>query len=356
LLTKKRSEAVKKILVKVAIWSSSIPVFKNIAAEGLGLFGTANLNISERLTVLKEVLDKARTWLDIETSPLPVLKVFVAPEYLLLKSSNKKAISFDEFQLATSQSRLESWSEGLLFIPGTVVWKKPAATQSEPPLTDRPLKIENKLERYADRQRNYYTRKSGAVSSLSEKWIEQEQNSLREKLDKLKAAAPQQDVYIARNVAYIYYDGKLLMSYKKQSEFKRRTSPKKTGELTALEKTSPKMKIKFVPGYKEGRFEVRLNESILVRCGVEICADHSTQQVKYAGDGKELDLQILLSDYISSASLSVAVKQGGYVVHASTDPDVSGVYDKELKQVASAMESTSLTYGKLCYYAQELDV
>ena len=88
-----------KILLRVAIWGGKKP-------SG-NLFDGQKPNLSQRVAELEDVVSKAREWLDAVEGTggetLPVLKIFVAPEYLLVKSStaleDERAVSFDDFKL-----------------------------------------------------------------------------------------------------------------------------------------------------------------------------------------------------------------------------------------------------------------
>ncbi|HZH75176.1 MAG TPA: hypothetical protein VEY88_04025 [Archangium sp.] len=340
-----------ELQLRVAIWGGQTP-------SG-NMFGSGKLDLTQRITELETVLLKARKWLDVTGGgTLPVLKIFVAPEYLLIKSSTnqeeEKAVSFDDFKLSTAEGKLRQLSQGLLFIPGTVVWKKPALKYPEPnnggiPI-DRVEKLKSKAHRYNTRLENYDLKMSGRVTYGAEQDMETFKNRLGkiEKFDRSNA-------YIARNAAYVYYDGDMVLKYYKQSEYRGKKFNGKglSYELGNKDRQLHPKGIKFVPGYKEGVFQVEVQSGLFVHCGVEICADHSGQQLKHSITRKALHLHFILSDQVSNLERSVAVEPGGYVVHASTSSSSSGVFDHTLKKLPEA-STEDVKYGRLTCYTQTL--
>jgi hypothetical protein len=335
-----------KILLRVAIWGGKNP-------SG-NLFDGQKLDLSQRVAALEDVVSKAREWLDVMEGiggeTLPELRIFVAPEYLLIKSStaleDERAVSFDDFKLLQEESRLEKLSKGLLLIPGTVVWKKPAlrdgGSEGGGSAPDRLEKLKEQSDRYEERIKAYYKNRSGSVTFVATGEIESFEKKLG-KLDKVDRSR----AYIARNAAYVYYDGKLLLKYYKQSEYR----GKKTLELSSADRKLHPKEIKFIRGYKEGLFKVELSKETIVRCGVEICADHPGQELKYSSTDGPLNLHFILSDQTANQKNSVAVGPGGYVVHASTSSDSSGLFNHALEKAEEA-HIQDLKYGRLYCYTQ----
>jgi hypothetical protein len=142
--------------------------------------------------------------------------------------------------------------------------------------------------------------------------------------------------YIIRNAAYVYYDNKRLLQYFKQVEHKERGKTQ-SGEISQAEKKI--LNAKFIPGYKDGVFELRSKGGGMLRCGLEVCADHYNGQLKHSTEGEQgVDLHFLLSDYSYNYVNNVAIRDNGYFIHASTvgpQSEIAGVY----KLVASKLES-----------------
>ena len=80
-----------------------------------------------------------------------------------------------------------------------------------------------------------------------------------------------------------------------------------------------------VPGGAAGYFSI---ESLDIHCGFEICLDHSEGFVRSTLAGDLLNFHFVSSAYVNHPSFNmVNVKpNGGYLVHASSDASLSGVF------------------------------
>lgn len=320
-------------------------------------------DFQHRLKEVKSALEEARKqWLDGSASSPSVLKIFVGPEGLLAKADDEYAIAYDDFKLESSG--LSKLSEGLLFIPGTVIWKKPAIKTSgeESSSSNRLDKIQGQLELYRKRGQTFSENASPHFSSHShEKAGAARAQTVSKKLDKLREGWDGgkegwdggKDVFIVRNAAYAYYNQVRLLKYYKQVEYKP-DYKKKTGEVSPLEKQQSRA-IKFIPGHEDGVFQVPLAPETNIRCGVEICADHYKGQLKNSTQGKNVHLHFILSDYIYNYQQCVAAQPGGYIIHASTVHSQSGLFTHDSKPI-DPVKSADLAVGKLECYAVTLEV
>ena len=107
-----------------------------------------------------------------------------------------------------------------------------------------------------------------------------------------------------------------------------------------------------------------LTQDARIRCGVEICADHYAGQLKHSATGGGVHLHFLLSDFSYTYANSVAVREGGYIIHASTARSESGVYTHDLKALARShsvdpldpSQAKGKAAGTLSFYAVTLEV
>lgn len=340
-----------KIQLRIAIWSGQK------SAWGKTFLGSATAD--NRLKRLAEVVGFARTqWLDVgDSSGLPVLKIFVAPESTLTKSEEERAFAFSELQWKNARftDAFVDLSQGLLLIPGTAIWKKPLVKETPSTVESlEPVKLKHEglLKEYHQRQLSYYKEK-GYSESGQRDTANLGLRRLQKKLTTIQGrwSPSSTNIYIARNVAYVYLDGKKLLKYYKQSEDKLNG---KTQEVHAKDKDAH-TDIKFIPGHQEGSFDVNLEEIGTLHCGLEICVDHTGGQLKFSEGGKNVHLQFLLSDvsYLNKNSLSV--RPGGYLVHActaaslDTERGVSGLYDDKGTWINTAEWHTMVDSELLCY-------
>lgn len=347
-----------EIQLKVAVWTNDKPHNYNLLHK--------DLNLEARVAALQQALLQARTWLDApsDRSGCQTLRIFIAPENILvdakpLEQSQEKAsaVSFEDFKVFCQQDKLEdvctgilpALSQGLLFIPGTVLLKKPLKSKESLKLGEHEARMRS----------SYRAEYPNAPKSFEQSFVDVEMKKLEKKLEhidrrtvgeKKNPAKDPDDVQIARNVALVFFDGGLLSKYKKRSEHK---PTKRTGELTSGDKEAHTA-IKFFPGYKDGVFSLRLGDASL-SCGIEVCADHAGGQLRYSQSAQHLHLQFIVSDHVSNLERSIAVKKGGFIIHASTDKDVSGLFDHEFKRTGSgAPAPVKLTHGMLTYHEQLL--
>jgi len=317
----------KNVLLKIAVWTNDkySPLF------------TDSMNLETRMKFLQEAVRKARKWLDAEDhTGLETLKIFIAPENLLMDSrpvgsvGNACAVSFKDFQAYCQEEKLDQMctgvlpdlSHGILLIPGTVLLKKPLKSPTA-----------FKLDRHESRLRSCFAKQFTEGTEPFKTAVNQNMGRLKRKIEhideKVKVSGLHEnelDVQLVRNIALVFFDRQLVFKYKKQREYKVDKQP--TDEFNKADKVEHTA-IKFFPGYKEGVFHLNVGGAS-ISCGIEICMDHNTGQLRYT-EGEKVHLQFIVSDRVTNKPENAVVKDGGYIIHASTDKDASGVFDHEFK-------------------------
>lgn len=325
----------KEVQLKVAVWTSikayKYSLFYRPFDNGLPLYNLDDPDLGKRMTELEAALQEAKTWLDAPDGGMDTLRIFAAPEYTLVNSKaddTERAVSYEDFKQMAYETKLAKLSTGLLLLPGTVLWKKPL-------VSEKPFNLDD-------------ARVTGAMRQVLTK--------KRDKLAQLKATDGQSIQYV-RNVALIYYDGERIFKYKKRAEYK---AGRRSGELSSGDKERKiepakrkHVAIKFLPGHKEGVFGVKLGNTVIT-CGIEICADHAGANLVQTSGAQNIHLQFILSDHVSNLSPGIAVKEGGYIIHASTDTDVSGLFDHQFKRTGESHSVTLPNYGQLSLHRQIL--
>jgi hypothetical protein len=114
----------------------------------------------------------------------------------------------------------------------------------------------------------------------------------------------------ARNCAYLFLGGQRVGTYDKHSDFQETSGAKPD-------------KLAFVPGTADQAPEVDG-----LRFAVEICFDHGNGVLKGRGLG-DLDFHVVVSDSVKNSEGNMAMKRGGYFLHASSDPSQTAVKFRE---------------------------
>lgn len=343
-----------KVRLRIVIWSGPK------GAWGKPFLGPADP--TQRLQRLTQVVGEARDqWLDKEVpSEPPVLKMFVAPESLLVKSDDERAFAFDELKWENARfpEAFAALSQGLLLLPGTAIWKKPLVKGEQTRENHQKTQEQDtqRIPAYHERQMSHQG--AQGLSANTQQYRANLSSAIfTKKLSTVHGQWQESDgaraVQIVRNVAYVYREGKRLLKYYKQGEDK---LGKKTRELKDKDKQSH-TDIKFIPGHKEGGFAVDVAGAGTLRCGLEICVDHAGGQLKFSESGKDVDLQFLLSDQIRVRKDRLTMRDGGYLVHASTinADDHSGLYDHQGNRALPEL-NVKLVDSELLCYKRELTV
>ncbi|MDD2052188.1 hypothetical protein NPS46_06465 [Pseudomonas putida] len=249
--------------------------------------------------------------------------VFIAPEYLFAHPSvNGSHVYGEQRHLEQGdKERLLEWlklvsaaCEGMIIVPGTVAWQKPAerpvVNPPAPPGTKPFSRTEKAFGALLQHANRFFAGDLDAqLSSASGN-----QNALTTGAKMVSLLlAPANTLKFARNTAYVLYDGRLLLKYNKGSDFHE--------VLTGLT-------VIHIPGCKPGVFSVRPEGGGRdIKFGVEICLDHMFHTLGHSiPPDDSVDVHLLVSAYVAPWLTVSGVSMSGYVIHASSNASYSGVY------------------------------
>ena len=305
------------------------------------------------------------------------LYLFVAPEYYFAASDSAHAIpQTQKDQIVGFLRALSSEHPTLVLVPGTIAWKKPVL-RSGPKAYKKGTMIPKERGRYekfleritsardaeldlvshaVDRDVNERVARAGtdlgairrirtdyrqiATQNLAGTVTDTYDRRLRMGA-KLKENADR--CSIARNTAYGFYNGREVARYHKRSDYMEVFPSESDGGFVIYEPGGG-------PEGPGSHFEV---ES--VRFGVEVCLDHQIGFLSQSG-GWYPDIQIIMSADTPLVHEHSFTVEGGYVVHASSNPDYTGVSRKVnglITPVATVDERTYL--GELRYAVLQLE-
>jgi hypothetical protein len=112
-----------------------------------------------------------------------------------------------------------------------------------------------------------------------------------------------------RTAAYLFFEGRRIAKYDKQMDFNE-----------ALCNAPADMM--FIPGT-----QLQCPEVGKRRYGIEVCLDHGRGALVQRNP-PELQFHLVVSDWVTSTPGHMAMCDGGYFVHASTNPKENGVYHR----------------------------
>jgi len=225
--------------------------------------------------------------------------IFVSPEYQFTdpNSTNRKAMDKDTKKQVLDHLRDigDTYREILMF-PGTVFWKEPL--DNAPALQ----KFESQL--VAAELKKVIVGRQDVVQStrtLGGKPV----HSLKALSGAVKTA-PSGASYRVYNELYPFLGKKQMNGYLKQWDFK------ETEGASATEQA-------FVPGSSSGTREIGG-----FSFGLEICFDHGNGGLKQTNE--QVDFHVVVSDHVPTKTANMMMKNGGYFIHASSNPAETGVY------------------------------
>ena len=215
--------------------------------------------------------------------------------------------------------------QDFLFVPGTIAFKKnlvrPDAQKRkmDPATAERTGALKTK------------PRAEKALAAFDNAWSVTDYKDARPfgTMEKLAARKQQMandiafsgpllgEPFVFKNIAYVYLSGSIVYKYSKQADFF---------------ETLGDPNVHFIPG---GRSCITDIDSI--RFGFEVCMDHSLRitgnsLASYKSKGlatlqKPPDIHILLSDYTDNQYFPM--RNGGFMLHASTNKNCSAVFYKD---------------------------
>ncbi|MBA3312432.1 MAG: hypothetical protein M3552_05120 [Planctomycetota bacterium] len=145
--------------------------------------------------------------------------------------------------------------------------------------------------------------------------------------------------HMMQNTAYAFLNGNVVFEYAKQGNYHEEAGD---GSLV------------FAPGAKSG---VQNIEGI--RFGFEICLDHNLGTLsKQLRNGREIDIHIVMSDWVGFSAGNVVARDGGFFVHASTEPSVAGAWriSNGQKVLAHSLGSETIQGTPLSHWEIDVEV
>jgi len=290
---------------------------------GVGLYTVPNngknhtLGLQARMQNMREAVGKLSDWLaTLNQSMLqldnPFLGIFIAPEYYFTRPSNsgqRDFLSYDSMQqVEAALKELSKSYPRILIIPGTTHYdvqlssddKVQAGYQLLKAAKDRILR-ENALKK--PKTVLGATMSHDAVGAFSKV------PSMNEMADSLldKTTVPSK----VHNCTWFLLGGTPIARYDKHSDFYEGKS------------ISPDQSM-FIPGTQEECPEI--GDSVRkFRFGAEICFDHANGILKRRNPSN-LSFHVCVSDYVDTMPANMAMKNGGYFLHASTNFKESVLY------------------------------
>ena len=139
-------------------------------------------------------------------------------------------------------------------------------------------------------------------------------------------AKPKLDTYRAYNSvqAFLAGDTATKTAYVKNWDFKET-------EGASVEK------LMYVPGSHSGRRTI-----LSFEFGIEVCFDHANGALQ--GSKSDVDFHIVVSASVETEEAQMAMKKGGYFIHASSDPSQTTVY---ARNALGALAKVTLAGGKI---------
>lgn len=321
--------------VVVGAWSYDTILNSNVPwANRLPLLDAA---VRALVAYRDQLAGAAATGNDVKTKTLwanptgRLSMIFAAPEYMFMApcASGLSNTSDERFLDETANTQIltalqgisERYGAQLLFVPGSIAYKKPflKANDCSEDIAARYAKVQQRLDLGAAQIESVYTKAGYTVDRnfaraqpLSSPMSGQAARTTDDKLSMLRKGANNRfrDTFLGLNKMYMYHRGKVIATYRKKCDF-HEVLPGYTQRTI------------FVPGYKSGRATVAG-----IPLGLEICLDHGTGVLADTGSatGDLPFIHMLASAFVSIEPGNVRVRNGGYVIHASSEESVNGAW------------------------------
>jgi predicted amidohydrolase len=327
--------------------------------------GMQNISLDARRAALKQAVDKAYqvgtqklASLDSSAMHSPPYGVFATPEYfiaqpipqsLLLPTvrashtvGDQRHIDEDEKERRLAEFKeISRLAKGWIIVPGTIAWRKPfqragakmyhskGSKMGQLKAESRYDKAVTQIEDYA-KQMNMLAStglsgkmnlpsdhplvRSGFATTVSAPTTQTKVSSLKASKD--GDMLDLRPIHMARNTAYVLYDGDVKFKYNKRGDYHEVLDGGNTVH---------------VPGAFDGRFQLRtsgpnaVNERP-IEFSIEICLDHvlntAAREVQHYGG---VDIQIITSAWVKPDEGSLSLKSGGYLAHACSNAEHTAV-------------------------------
>lgn len=331
--------------ILVALWSRNTKEKHNVNAEVLQYVRQAVARTKE-----KAVAQGLRPAQGALTS------IFIAPEFLFTRpAAHRRVVDSTAISMGMRDWILESVEKtartctGMLLIPGTIVFKEELTLATIAKATkmlefaQAPLAPSTRSDGKLRTLKPYITweARGDAYGHLSESegtvavYKDQiHELSQAEKNLVLRLPVMVERSFLIKNRTYVFFDGSKIFSFGKK--------------INANDYFSDGAKGIFVPGKKTG-----ITTVAGINIGFEICADHGQGILHSYLPRPSLDLQVICSAEIPNETSRFRIRKGGYVLHASSDPQHSAVYQD--KERIDAIATDEVGGAPLSFYMIELD-
>ena len=311
---------------------SSVSSLKSI---GVALYTVKNsdfnfkLSIDERLRKLRTAVLAFNNWLgSVNQADLqldnPFRGIFIAPEYYFTKPTLSGRRDFLDLLsknfLDIQLKQLSRDFPRILLVPGTIHYdiemtpedKIQTGYQLLKAAKDRILRQNALAKPRTVLEKSMSHNPTGTFSKVP---------SMNEMATKL--LDPNTKPRKVHNMTSLLLNGRVWASYDKHTDFYEAKS------------ISPDQSM-FVPGTQDECPEIG-DGARKFRFGVEICFDHGNAVLKHRAPGN-LQFHIVVSDSVPTNPGNMAMRNGGYFLHASTDYNESVVYRRENGQPVNSDE------------------
>ena len=264
--------------------------------------------------------------------------LLVAPEYFYAQPTTGLGLTNHQMgghrqmneptkrQVLTSIQQISTQAQKLILIPGSIAWSKSFQREGAVPYGQR-KQAETGMDPFTayvhyfskasrrDKAKQALTHQTGqffggnANATQSNPWqpghVVAKTNAQKRQAIDLPDTAIGQAKTMARNTAYMYLAGQLRLKYHKQTDFHEVLEP--SGNV-------------YIPGTKESTVTI---DGVVY--GLEICLDHAFGALRQTAS-QVPDVHIILSATVVASFANAHTKAGGYIVHASSSPQQTGIH------------------------------
>ncbi|TCG10150.1 hypothetical protein BZM27_00240 [Paraburkholderia steynii] len=299
--------------VLVGLWSRDTHAKRNFSHETLIPLGKAVSATKEMAATLSSKVADGM-----------LSSIFVAPEFLFTqpRKDNTGTTAMTTLRRDWILEKIKSMAStcpGMLLIPGTIVFKERITSET---VAEAIKSVQQAISPVRTtvagvKSRNipikpYMTYEaSDKTTTASKAHYEQslEELSLFEKNKIISGSGGMKHSLLINNRTYVFFDRQRIFSYGKKSNMGDYFEDSEKGI--------------YVPGREDGFTEIGK-----LKVGFEVCLDHSLGMLKEHMQAADLDLHVIASAEVPNNASNCATKVGGFTIHASANPDFSGVFKK----------------------------
>ncbi len=308
-------------------------------------------DVNQRITALESAIKHLSDEVGKETfaPDQKICGIFIAPEYFLAHQDAEKVVSSRAIERTIDVGERDACVElirnfstkhkNVLIVPGTIAWKKTFARNgTDPKTTDRRIRGARHLEYYTNLDARQKLAGMQARTNAGKGYYRPSAPTRR---DMILGNPTSETVgsstfttggnikYYMRNTAYAFHDGKVVYKYHKRGDFFESVNTTETV---------------FIPSFKRPVVSLLVDSTHLMSFGFEICLDHNIEMLKRVIKDQNIsdpDFHIICSASVSNDTSNMCMRSGGFMLHASSDNNETGVYknDKGLKTAVHEYDS-----------------